>query len=336
MAWRWARLGIGIVAALIFLWLAFRQVHWSAGWQILVNSEPVWVLVGLCVLASDYLLRIVRWWLMLRSMIGLPFRSSVGPFLASIALNNVLPFRAGDLMRMAGFRGQLRLPPTCVLGTLVVERLLDLAALLVFFFIGLLGVEPARVPSAFVHAGYAIAAGCLLGIMVALAASRALAGALQRLSEAAGVRGLAAAACLARWGSELFSSLSLMRAPRLLGALWLLSLGVWFLEGAVFASVARALALDVSGLNASWFAMALGTLGTLLPSTPGYIGTFDYFTVLGMLAHGVPQEAAAIFTLLVHLLLWLPLTVVGLVWLTILKGQETWAQATRGTLRVTP
>ena len=58
-----------------------------------------------------------------------------GPMFASVAANNVLPFRAGDLLRTFGFNKRLSISSATSLTTLIVERLLDL--LMVIFFLGL-------------------------------------------------------------------------------------------------------------------------------------------------------------------------------------------------------
>ncbi|HSC81948.1 MAG TPA: lysylphosphatidylglycerol synthase domain-containing protein, partial [Chitinolyticbacter sp.] len=57
--------------------------------------------------------------------------------------------------------------------------------------------------------------------------------------------------------------------------------------------------------------LPVGTLATLIPSTPGYVGTFDYFTVRAMTALGNGQVVATAYALLVHALLWLPPTLAG-------------------------
>ena len=45
---------------------------------------------------------------------------------------------------------------------------------------------------------------------------------------------------------------------------------------------------------------------------PSHVGTFDYFTMLEVRTYQVPQPVSAVFALVVHLVLWLPLTLVGL------------------------
>ncbi len=77
------------------------------------------------------------------------------------------------------------------------------------------------------------------------------------------------------------------------------------------------------------FALSTGALATLLPSSPGYVGTFDYFAILGITAYGASRAAAAAFALLVHFLLWLPPTVVGALCLMSLRGPRAGARANR-------
>jgi hypothetical protein len=78
----------------------------------------------------------------------------------------------------------------------------------------------------------------------------------------------------------------------------------------MYACVAWALAVGGSPM-APWFAAATGTLATLIPSSPGYVGTFDYFAILGLTAFGAPRVLATAFAMVVHLILWLPVTLVG-------------------------
>jgi uncharacterized membrane protein YbhN (UPF0104 family) len=90
----------------------------------------------------------------------------------------------------------------------------------------------------------------------------------------------------------------------------------WLAEGGVFWGAALALPSLAAPL-AAWLALPVGTLATLIPSTPGYVGTFDFFTVRAMTALGNGAAAATAYALLVHVLLWLPPTVVGGLYLLI-------------------
>jgi uncharacterized membrane protein YbhN (UPF0104 family) len=112
-------------------------------------------------------------------------------------------------------------------------------------------------------------------------------------------------------------------SPMLVLQLIGLSMAVWVLEGAIFATVMWSLSAN-AGAFGPWFALATGTLATVLPSTPGYVGTFDYFATLGLMAYGAKKESAVAFSLLVHFLLWLPITLIGGLYLAAPKGRILW------------
>jgi glycosyltransferase 2 family protein len=120
--------------------------------------------------------------------------------------------------------------------------------------------------------------------------------------------------------AHLAASLALLRSPARAARLVALTLMAWLLEGAVFATVAWSLKLPVPP-QAPWLAMSAATLATLLPSSPGYVGTFDYFGMTGLTVFGAGRAEAAAFALLAHFILWLPVTVAGYV--VLLLGQRT-------------
>ncbi|MEJ5225923.1 MAG: lysylphosphatidylglycerol synthase transmembrane domain-containing protein, partial [Anaerolineales bacterium] len=65
----------------------------------------------------------------------------------------------------------------------------------------------------------------------------------------------------------------------------------------------------------SFFALMLMNgivnLATTIPSAPGYIGTFDAPGIAVLTAYGVDQAMAAGYTLVLHVVLWVPITLLG-------------------------
>jgi hypothetical protein len=249
----------------------------------------------------------------------------VWPFLSSVAVNNIMPFRAGDALRILGFRRQLLSPPMRVLGTLVVERLLDLVALLGFFFGGLIGLTAGAFPEKLVVIGAWLAGASLAGLFAIILLAPRLPRLIQSIADRPSFSERGLSEMVQRFGANFAEALSLVRSPARLFALFSLSLVAWVFEGAVFATVAFAFDSGATPL-APWFSLATATLATLLPSSPGYVGTFDYFAVLGMTSYGYPREAALAFALVVHALLWLPLTVLGIAYLLI-RGDSIWRRS---------
>ena len=320
---RWVKPVAGLLVTATFVWLLLRGIDLRAVAASFARFPPGYLLLAVLALAAAYAVRVVRWWLMLRALEpGLPLSACVWPFLTSVAVNNALPFRAGDALRVFGFRRQLRSPPIRVLGTLVVERLLDLLTLLGFFFLGLVGLPPGAFPDRFVTLSAWLAGGSLCAMLALIVLGPSLPAAVHVIADWPGIRGRGWSEAFRRRGIALADALRLLRAPARLAILLGLSIVTWALEGAVFAVVG--LVFDTGATpRGPWFALPTATLATLLPSSPGYVGTFDYFAMLGLIAYGAAREAAVAFALAVHAILWLPLTALGLGYL-LWRGERFW------------
>lgn len=303
---------LGLLMTGLFLWLLLRGLSAGDFWAALQSISLHTILIALLCLASGYALRIWRWALMLQALQpDLPVRACVWPFLSSIAVNNVLPLRAGDVLRVVGFRRQLQAPAARLLGTLVIERLLDLTVLLAFFFSGLRHVPEGVLPAGFVDGAEWLVGITVLGLLGLIALTPALLKFWPCLVGWPRFRRLPGSGFIAQQGEQVLQSLTLLNhLPRAL-LLLLLSVLLWSFEGAVFASIATDFGQSFFA-GGPWFALPTGTLATLIPSSPGYIGTFDYFAAQGLVAFGAAPALATAFALCVHAVLWIPLTVLGL------------------------
>jgi uncharacterized membrane protein YbhN (UPF0104 family) len=76
--------------------------------------------------------------------------------------------------------------------------------------------------------------------------------------------------------------------------------------------------------------LGAATLATLLPSSPGYVGTFDYFATLGLTAYGALPSTAAAFAFLTHLMLWIPVTVAGFLTMLVHRSSQRPAPLAEG------
>jgi uncharacterized protein (TIRG00374 family) len=307
----WRRAVAGLAVASVFVVLLAQRVDWVEMRQVLAGARWPMLVLGLLALATDMAVRITRWWWMLRSVEpDLPLRSCVRPFLGSLALNNVMPLRAGDVVRVLGFRRTLRAPTAHLLGTLLLERMLDLLVLLAVLFVGVLGTSGVFPRPFLLVAGLAGVGTVALLLALTLGPGH-LTALVQRLLARLFSR-RAWLPTLSRAVAQLSQSLSILRSPRRALALLGLSLLAWSLEGAVFACVTWSLQIQIPW-PATWLSLGSGTLATLLPSSPGYVGTFDYFAALGLTAYGASAAAATAFAVLTHLILWLPVTAAGLI-----------------------
>jgi glycosyltransferase 2 family protein len=101
-----------------------------------------------------------------------------------------------------------------------------------------------------------------------------------------------------------------MSRPRVLFTLLILSAVIWVGETGLFWAVLKGLSID-AGFPAALMIMAVATLSTLVPSSPGYIGPFHLAAYSAAVMLGGSPAQAASFALLAHLGLWLPTTLAG-------------------------
>jgi len=306
---QWGRVVAGLAVAALFVALLARSIEWREVRRVLAGATWLPLALAAFALAADMCARITRWWLMLRAVQpDLPWSSCARPFLGSLALNNTVPLRAGDVVRVFGFQRTLRAPTAHVVGTLVLERMLDLLVLLGILSISVLGTSGVF-PHPFIVLAYAAGAACVAALLAITLAPRGISRAIQWV--------VARLFSGRRWApafnqvlDQLTESLALLRSPARAARLLGLSMIAWLLEGAVFACVLESLQIQIAW-PAAWLSLAAATLATLLPSSPGYVGTFDYFATLGLTAYGAAPASGAAFALLAHLVLWLPVTAAG-------------------------
>jgi uncharacterized protein (TIRG00374 family) len=296
-----------ISAGLIFL--VVRSLEGQASQLTAALSAADWRLIvpaiGLYFVGVG--LRSVRWKLLLPEhsvKSSTLFRALVVGF----TVNNLLPLRMGEVARAYLLSRWCRIPYGTTVASLLVERVLDGLSLALLLLIALTLV-PA--PGYLLAVGIVAAAGFLTGAgLLSLAAWRA--------SAVTAVAARVARFLPARFGvrfeqlAENFArSLSLVHDPVRLARLLGVSLVAWCFELGLF------FVLLVSfGLPANYpLALLVGSaanFATLVPSSPGYAGTFD--GVLIKVLHdtaGIDAGAATAYDLVVHLTLFLPVVVVG-------------------------
>ena len=295
----------GFLISAFFLWWTFRGFHLSAFHSVRV-AAPLW-LGGVVVFTFlGYGTRCYRWWLMLRSY-GSRFNACARVLLTSLAANNILPFRIGDVMRIFTYAEDLGATPSVVLSTVILEKLLDVFSLAVLFVVTM---HTGRVVSPHLRLAAKVGLGAsTVGLLVLVFGAKTLEPVIGKAF--AGTEN----ATLRKVEHWLLLALECVRQIGAAGTLLLLlvSFVAWAFEGLLYVSAARliGLATDWAG---PWQAVSQANLSFLIPSSPGGIGPFEWACKDALLRHGVSDSAAAIFGLLIHAWLLVVLTGVGGIW----------------------
>ena len=303
------KLFLSISIAIAFVLLIFNKINFDEVIEASAKLKWLWIFSSLFMFGLGYSFRIQRWRIMLQvDNPGVKWINCAGPFVASFAINNLLPFRLGDLARSFAFNKKLGVNSGGVLATLLVERLFDLLMVLLFL-LGSLYLFSINTQYVF-GVGIIALASLVILILFILNFPNLFFPICNYCCKLISIPFPRIGGILMRFVSNIFKVLDRLSKGRMMIILTFWSLVIWTAEGCVFWFVAMGLP-SISKSTAAWMALPVGTLATLIPSTPGYLGTFDYFVIQTMQSLGNDIASSAAFTFIVHALLWLPTTIIG-------------------------
>lgn len=300
----------GLLISAFFIWWTFfhRHADGSRGFEpeafrAIHLAAPLWIagVVGFSVLG--YTMRSYRWYAMLRSA-GAKFTVCGRVFMTSLAANNVLPLRIGDVMRVFTYAEDLNATPSIVLSTVILEKLLDVFTLALMFVATMhFGKTVSPHVRVTAEAGVAIST---VGLLVLVFGARTLERPLRKLFARTQN---ALVGKLEHW---LLLAMDCIRQIGVAGTLMLVAYSfiAWGCEGLLYFSAARLINLQTDWIG-PWQAVAEANLSFLIPSSPGGIGPFELACKDALVRHGATNSSGAIFGLLIHAWLFVSLTGVG-------------------------
>jgi glycosyltransferase 2 family protein len=292
----------GLLISVFFLWWTFRGISLSQLEAIRMVS-PLW-LVGVVVFSiAGYTTRCYRSYRMLRG-VNARFYECARVFMTSLAANNILPLRIGDVMRIFTYSGDLNATPSIILSTVILEKLLDVFTLAVLFVVTMRAghtVSPHLRLAAEVGLGISTA-----GLLVLVFGARALHAPVQKFFDRTANPRLKK---LEHW---LLLAMDCIQKIGVAGTLMLVlySLIAWAFEGLFYVSAVRLVALPTDWAG-PWQAVSQANLSFLIPSSPGGIGPFEWACKDALVRHGAAPVAAGLFGLLIHVYLLVTITAVG-------------------------
>ena len=300
---------IGAAAALVALFL--RNVDLRRVGADIVRARPEWLAVSLATMFVNLGIRAIRWQYLLEPLGRTTFAESFRATAVGFAASSVLPARAGEVIRPYFLARQARhengggVTATGAFATIIVERLLDVVAVLVLLASYVLvfgrdqGVEnPARF-AALKWAGATAGAGAI----AALAVMFVVAGHPLRLRRAAErlerVLPASLADVVARIAERFARGLAVVRRPSRVVVALAWSFPLWLcIAGGIWAAAA-AFRLDVP-FTGSFLLVAILVLGVAVP-TPGAVGGFHAAFRYGVTAFfGAADEAAVGAAIVLH------------------------------------
>jgi uncharacterized protein (TIRG00374 family) len=296
-----------VIVTLAFSYFALSNINLSLAWHALRNSDYWWIAGALVAFGLGNLARALRW----RSLFARGRRPKLGvtanAMMVGYLYNNILPARAGEAARVLVLTQRSDTAPVEIVGTVVLERLYDVLAILVVFF----AAEP-WLPHVSWFGAAALAA-IVLAVLIALAAIvlavfgdrplRLLLRPLRRVPLFSGER-------LDRTVEELAHGLSGLRHPGLALEAFAWTIAAWLMTALSSYLVLVAFNMHLSFACGVLVAVAVG-LGMILPSPPAAVGVFEGAALIALSAYHIPHSSALPYAVVLHLVNFVPFVAVG-------------------------
>ncbi|HEX4347647.1 MAG TPA: lysylphosphatidylglycerol synthase transmembrane domain-containing protein [Vicinamibacterales bacterium] len=305
-----------IAAALALVALFFRNVDLRAVTRDIAHAHPAWLALSLSSFLLIIAIRARRWQFLLRPLGQPSFMNAFRAVAVGFAASTVLPARAGELIRPYFLSRHEPVTATGAFATVVLERLLDVVAVLVLLasFVFLFGADAAAAnTSAFaaVRVAGMVAAAAAVAVLVALFLMAGRPAALQgllRTLEAVFPKTLVDVA--SRIVDKFAAGLAVVRRPEELLVALLWSFPLWLTIAVGIWSVGKAFGLLVP-FTGSFLMIAILVVGGAVP-TPGAVGGFhEAFRFGATTFFGAPNDAAVGAAIVLHAFSVLPTLLLG-------------------------
>lgn len=306
MASRWWaswRIVGGVAISAACLYVVLQVVNLGQTSEILARANWSFAILALAATWADIAVRTVRWQVLLAPLQDVALSRVLAYMLVGYLANNVLPARAGELVRSHYVGDRENVSRASVVGTIVIERLLDVVGLVAISSLAwwLTGASTALTPLLLTGAiASAVGVGLVLGLPL--------------LSRTSVIRRMTARGHLGarRIGTRLLEGVRVAVQPRVAVVAVPLTMLAWLATAVAF--FAAAAMVDVSLSPPAILLLAAGVnLATAIPSAPGYIGTFEFAGVVIGGTLGLAPESAFAVALIVHVTVLTSTMVGGLV-----------------------
>lgn len=298
-----ARVAGGLAISAILLLLALRPIDTAELPRVMASVSFKWIGIALAFYSMELLLRAQRWSIILRPILRLPFLHVATTLLVGYAANNVLPAKLGELFRADFVARRYRISRFSAVGTIVIERLLDMTAVVACAALGMLLMLQDRLTfvsflaSATLFGGLLVALTCLAVFSMLSYSGRWFSGRFARVHDA--IQAVAA-------------GLHSFKSPQQILALTVLTALVWICSGAAMWAVLKAVGISAQG-SIVLLLIGIAGLAAAVPSAPANLGTLQFAFITVLAAGHYDATAAFAAALLVQVFLLGSVTLAGAV-----------------------
>jgi len=312
--WRWI---LAAVLAAVLLYFSLRGVDWRRVWQAIVEAQWRYLAIGAGFSVGTFFLRSLRWRVLLNAEAHFTVPTVFWATMAGYLGNNFLPARAGELVRSLLISGRSSLSKAYVLTTALTERLMDAIALVLCGSVVLLQVNPKpKWMDEVSHVTATIAAIGAIAVFVLPHAEGLVKHLLRRMPLPSAIRDR-----LLGFAEQVLLGLRVFHHTGRLTTFTLLTVLIWTLDASSVMIGSRGFGFQISFPVALLLLTGMG-LGSALPSTPGYVGIYQFVAVTVLTPFGIDRNAALAYIIVAQALGYLIVLCLGLAGLNKFRAEN--------------
>jgi uncharacterized protein (TIRG00374 family) len=306
------KLGLGIAVSGFFLYLAFRQVNLQKLFAVIADSNGAYLLIALVVLFVSHWFRAVRHRYLLEPIKRIKNTSLFSTLMIGYMANTILPAHLGEFLRAYVIGKKETIPGSSAFATIVVERIIDVISVLIIMGLVLLVYPFPNMVKLSAYLTFAFALG-LVALLTLLKLKPDFTFYLLKNIFSPLPQSVANKLIV------LFKSFSQgivgLNKKKSYLIVFILSVVIWLCYAAVFAIGFYAFDFIVQynlPLSASLVVLVIVTISIIVPSSPGYVGTYHWLCMIALGMFGVPESPALGYAIVSHAISMIPVAMVGL------------------------
>lgn len=303
---------IGILISILLLWLTFRKAEINNIIVELRHVEYLWILASVLTLFLSHWLRVLRWRFLLAPIHFFSTANLFTSLVIGYAANTLLPAHMGEFLRAFFLGKQHNFSMSTIFGTIVTERIIDLLSLVILLMLALM-IHP--FPQWVIASGFLIligSAGLFTFLFLLRKHHKTTINFLNRFLKIFPPKFVIF--FLSTTDQFICGFAPLKQRSNYLIVV-VLSIAIWCCYGLVYFSSLKAFGL-IAQYDLPWYAalvvLVLTTVSIVIPSSPGYLGTYHYLCQLSLVMFGVSSDASTSYAIVTHAINVVPVTVAGL------------------------
>jgi glycosyltransferase 2 family protein len=293
---------LGIIISLVFLWLAFRNSDLGKVFGLIKNADIGLLVIAFLISIFTLMIRSYRWKLLGKQYKDVPWNFFFKATSMGLMLNIFLPFRTGDLFQGYFLSKNSGISKSYTLATVFLERLIDMIPPSIMILVGsFFIVLPSQVSLKRLFALLSAAVICIFLVIKFHGKLLGIFAGFIKETHSQKLKG---------FFENIVHAFVFLKDRQVLTRALPLTFCVWIMYTFCTFLILRAVGIELNFWS-TFVIQAIGVLSVAIPSSPGFVGTWEFFCLLALGIFSVGQDRALSYALVSHFMAFLPTTITG-------------------------